>query len=118
MNGTAISQRIREIMASRGLNQQLLAEKLQITQPAVSKYLSGRIPPPTVLLRLSRLSGKSIEWILTGSDSPAPPSGVAEPADRYRVLLGTNEKLESLPPPIKRSVCDLIDRLYAELVDK
>jgi len=60
-----ISKRINFIMFELGINQIQLAKMLNITQPAISKYLKGRVPPPFVLLNLAKFSGKSIEWILT-----------------------------------------------------
>jgi transcriptional regulator with XRE-family HTH domain len=63
----AIGRRIREI---RGLEmrQAELARTLGITQAQLSKYERGHSAPTVeLLLKLKHYSGKSIDWILTGS---------------------------------------------------
>lgn len=68
LNPKEISGRILEITEHHNMNQQAFAAFLKISQPAVSNYLKGRIPPPDVLLKISSLGGRSIEWILTGQE--------------------------------------------------
>jgi transcriptional regulator with XRE-family HTH domain len=65
-NLRAIGRRIREI---RGfdLTQVELAKALGITQAQLSKYERGKNAPTLeLLLKLKHLSGKSIDWIVTG----------------------------------------------------
>jgi transcriptional regulator with XRE-family HTH domain len=65
---TAVGRRIREI---RGFdtNQSQFANELEVSQGQLSRYEQGRSEiGAEVLLRLSRLSGKGIEWLLTGRD--------------------------------------------------
>lgn len=64
-----IAFRIRKVMLRAGCNQQELASLAGISQPAVSLYLNGRIPPADVLLTLAKLGDTSIEWLLTGETS-------------------------------------------------
>lgn len=64
-----IVKRIDLIRKQNGMNQEQLAVELNISQPAVSKYLKERIPPPEILLKLARLGKTTIEWILTGQKS-------------------------------------------------
>jgi transcriptional regulator with XRE-family HTH domain len=64
----AIGRRIRTI---RGfdLTQQQFGEILGISQALLSKYESGdRLPSLAVLLRLKKHSGRTIDWIITGTD--------------------------------------------------
>jgi transcriptional regulator with XRE-family HTH domain len=61
-----IAGRIREI---RGFycTQKQFAQMLGISQATVSKLEKGlTLPNPDVLLKLSEISGKSIDWILKG----------------------------------------------------
>ena len=63
-----IARRIREI---RGfdLTQKKFAELLGISQATVSKLEKGLVLPNSeVLLKLSEISGKSIDWILKGEE--------------------------------------------------
>jgi len=111
----AISKRINFIMFDLGINQNQLAKTLNITQPAISKYLKGRIPPPFVLLHLARLSGKSIEWILTGGDEiNAPQKKVSENFDTYGVEKTLEEKIKLLPNNIRVNIEKLIDSIVKE----
>jgi len=105
-----IAQRIRWLMQSLNLNQKQLAERLQVTQPAVSKYIKDRIPPPAVLLKLAQLADTNIEWILTGEKNPAPAM-VAEAGSPYLTHLSISEKLDVLPEQIQKQFSVLIDML-------
>lgn len=42
--------------------------QIGVSGTAVQNYERGRIPEATVLMRLSNLNGKSIEWWLTGQN--------------------------------------------------
>ena len=108
----AVSKRINFIMFELGVNQNQLAKKLNITQPAISKYLKGRIPPPLVLLHLAKLSGKSIEWFLTGeNERNFPPKKVSEDTASYIVEKSFEEKIYMLPVNIKNNIENLIDSI-------
>ena len=64
----AVGRRVREV---RGFdtNQAQFALELGVSQGQLSKYEQGRGEiGATVLLRLARRSGKTIEWLLTGRD--------------------------------------------------
>jgi transcriptional regulator with XRE-family HTH domain len=111
-NKETISKRIINIMVELGINQNQLAKMLNITQPAVSKYLQGRIPPPFILLHLAELSGKSIEWILTGEVKSISQQGmVSEKPGQYQAGLTLEEKINILPIEIRKNIESLIDSL-------
>lgn len=110
INGNEVARRIDRMMHALNLNQKQLADHLQITQPAVSKYLQGRVPPAEILLHLSVLAGVSMEWILTGQTRPAL-TGVAEPSAVYEAATQLQKKLDRLPPRIKEDFDHLIDSL-------
>ena len=108
----AISKRINFIMFELGINQIQLAKILKITQPAICKYLKGRVPPPFVLLHLAKLSGKSIEWILTGENEKiTPDKKVFESPVPYIVEKSFEEKIKLLPSDIKKNIENLIDSI-------
>ena len=64
----AVGRRVREI---RGfdVNQGAFARELGVSQGQLSRYEQGSSEiGAAALLRLSRKSGKTIEWLLTGRD--------------------------------------------------
>ena len=64
----SVGRRVREI---RGFdaNQAVFARELGVSQGQLSRYEQGESEiGAVVLLRLARKSGKTIEWLLTGSD--------------------------------------------------
>ena len=108
----AISKRINNIMYELGINQNQMAKMLNITQPAVSKYLKGRVPPPFILLHLAKLSGKSIEWILTGDTKfTSHLSIVSEKSTQYKDDKTIEEKIKLLPNEIRKNIESLIDSI-------
>jgi len=107
-----ISKRINFIMFELGINQIQLAKMLNITQPAISKYLKGRVPPPFVLLNLAKFSGKSIEWILTGvNERNLPVNKVSEFSASYILEKTFEEKVNMLPDEIRKNIEILVDSL-------
>jgi len=62
-----VGRRIREIRGFES-NQAEFARELGISQGQLSRYEQGSSEVgAAVLLRLARVSGKSIEWLLTGT---------------------------------------------------
>lgn len=110
LEGTDVARRIQRLMRALNLNQNQLAERLQITQPAVSKYLQGRIPPADILLHLAELANVSIEWILTGRANSVK-TGVAEPAAVYAGASRLQNQLDRLPPKVRGDLDQLITSL-------
>jgi transcriptional regulator with XRE-family HTH domain len=101
-------------MHALGMNQEQLAAALDVTQPAVSKYLKERIPPPLVLYKLARLSETTMEWILTG-EKPDRVMRVAEAPATYQTRLTLIEKISRLPASVQKSIENLVDVLFANL---
>jgi transcriptional regulator with XRE-family HTH domain len=64
----AVGRRVREIRGFED-NQAQFALELEVSQGQLSRYEQGKSEiGAAVLLRLARVSGKSIEWLLTGRD--------------------------------------------------
>jgi len=114
LNQKQISIRLQQIMTRLGLNQKTLAETLKITQPAVSKYLKERIPPPAVLVQLADLADTTIEWILTGQSSYSSKK-VSEKTAIYSVENTLQNKIKLLPPEIQVQLEKLIEQLLLSL---
>ena len=112
-----VSERIDEIMQKLSLNQKQLADLLGITQPAVSKYLSNRIPPAHILFKIAQISGRGMEWFLTG-ESDNLSYKVAEPVNTYNAVLKLEKKISLLPKEIYRRLEQLVDSILNDLPDK
>jgi transcriptional regulator with XRE-family HTH domain len=66
----AVGRRVREVRGF-GANQAQFALELGISQGQLSRYERGSSEiGAAVLLRLARKSGKTIEWLLIGRDTP------------------------------------------------
>ena len=111
-----ISNRIQQIMNDLELTQNQLAKLLHITQPAISKYLQGRMPPPAVLLQLSKLSGQTIEWFLTGEKNLTNmPKKLQEKSGSYLERKSLEEKLKLLPHDITEQIEKMVDSILQNL---
>lgn len=109
-----IISRINLIRVQNNLNQQQLAQKLGISQPAVSKYLKDRIPPSDILLKLAKLGGTTIEWLLTGRKNHfVIENKIMENQGNYSVDMDIQlaKKIAQLEPDAKKTLIKLIDLL-------
>ena len=108
INPEEVNGRISLLMQKMGTNQKELAELLGVTQPAVSKYLNGRVPPPEVLLKLARATDTTIEWILSGKNLAAA-GRVAEPSAGYSGMTSMDNKVARLPLLLQKRVIALLE---------
>ncbi len=78
------SIRLTEAIEAMGVNPTQFARKAGIPQGTISKCLSGHVPTARILLRISTFTGKSVDWLLTGTGQGKAGVGyVAERAARY-----------------------------------
>lgn len=78
------STRLREAIQAMGINPTEFAYKAGIPQGTISKCLNGHVPTARILLRFAKLSGKSMDWLLTGKKHGGVRGGyVAERPARY-----------------------------------
>lgn len=107
-----VSGRIKEIMKRVGITQKGLADYLNISQPAVSLYLQGRIPPADVLLKIARLGGTTVEWILTGAGEPFNElPKILEQQAAYGSEAALFELWNKLPENVRQTVLKLLQHL-------
>ena len=78
------SARLSRAIRFTGLKPTHFAWKAGVPQGTISKCLSGHVPTARLLLRISRLSGRSVDWLLTGRGQRGMGEGyVAERPARY-----------------------------------
>lgn len=63
-------------MKQKGLTQEALAEALELSQAAVSKWARGKaVPEGDTLYKLSKILGVSMEWFFAGVAAAMYPHG-------------------------------------------
>ena len=107
---THFAQQLKKIMDARGLTQQDMAALLGVSQPAVSLYLRGRIPPVDILLKLAEISSERMEWLLTGS-AAAGGGSVREHPPVYGTELTLLNYWRQLKPDVRRNLLKLMEHL-------
>jgi len=66
-------QRLRDLREDRDLNQQALADLLNVSQTTYSRYESGTLDIPSIsLIKLAKFYGTSIDYLLGLTDNKRP----------------------------------------------
>ncbi len=104
------SGRIRQIMEHLGLTQRDFSDAIGVSQPAVSLYLKGRMPPADVLYRIARLGRTTMEWLLTGNDDNIGTAVTEKKAD-YGVESMLLERWRQLTPQLQKDILNLLKHL-------
>ncbi len=104
-------KQLKKLMTQKGWTQQQLATLLGVSQPAISQYLKGRIPQSDVLLRLSLISGKSMEYLLTGKTSGREVPRVAEGKEGYGDEGRLLELWRQLPEPVRSALLQFLQKV-------
>lgn len=82
-----IGRRIREALDKANVLHQDLAALLNVTQPTVSAWVTGRNEPPLkALAMISQLCAVSIEWLVTGNELESTIDAVAETREPYQAI--------------------------------
>jgi transcriptional regulator with XRE-family HTH domain len=107
MSSAQLPQRIRQVMNEMKISQNQLSDILGISQPAISLYLKGRMPPADVLYRIARLAHTSVEWLLSGTEG-TPPAAVHEKSAVYGREAALLELWRKLSPPLQNDILNLL----------
>lgn len=114
------SARLRKAIAATGLSPTEFARRAGIPQGTVSKCLNGHVPTARILVRISKFTGRSVDWFLTGKERGEAEPHVAEKASAYRRRARREETvwvaklldvLRRGSPRKKKTVKDLLDLL-------
>ena len=101
-------------MIKRGMTQQDLASSLEMSQPAISSYLRGRIPPADVLYKIARIGQTTVEWLLLG-DPISEPIMVKEKSAWYGNQQQLMELWANLSPSVQKNLLMLMRHLTNKL---
>ena len=126
----AISNRIKRARKARGLTQQVLSERLQVTRGAIGHWEQGAAYPSTAKLSsLAAVLDIPLEWLIKGGPSPLKKQqnsgkassfiGVAESAGRYnsniesfdKDTLEVARKFFRLPKKRRKVIRELLEQL-------
>jgi len=113
----SVSLRIDLLRRRNSLSQEQMAEILEVSQPAISKYLRDRIPPAELLYKLAQWGQTTVEWILTGRKSYVYGERVPEVRETgktYDADWDLLQKIAGLDTDVKEAVVLLIEKLSAK----
>ncbi|NOX37979.1 MAG: helix-turn-helix domain-containing protein [Calditrichaeota bacterium] len=113
-----IARRIEQILNALGWTQEELAAALGVTQPAVSQYLKGRIPPAPILYQLARLGQTTMEWILTGHGASEPGPAVHEDRPGYGREAALLALYRQLPPSLQTALTNFLRQLVRSMQER
>jgi transcriptional regulator with XRE-family HTH domain len=65
LNASVVADRLREVVADEP---KAFAYDIGVSLSAIYNYMNGRIPSTEVLFRISRYTGRPMEWFLDGAD--------------------------------------------------
>ena len=65
LDARVVAERLREVVADEP---KAFAYDIGVSLSAVYNYMNGRIPSTEVLYRISRYTGRPMEWFLDGAD--------------------------------------------------
>lgn len=105
--------RLREQIEFLGMRDKEVADKAGITKRAIDCYVGVRacMPAADVAVRLAQVLGVSVEYLVTGSDSPKPkPDSEAEIENQIHLYKKYNaliKNMEKLSPKKQKLVTDL-----------
>ena len=87
MKGDIFSERFGELLRLRNYSQKELAQKTNLTESAVSRYLSGeRTPRGAILLNIANALGTSMDYLLGKTDEVKPAGADDEVENAFRIV--------------------------------
>jgi chromosome partitioning protein len=78
--------------AFQGIPNKEIAKKIGVSNSAVTTYMLGRVPPAEMLTEISRLTGCSIHWLITGDGEKFVNLEISSAKKRARTILVSNPK--------------------------
>lgn len=71
---SSFSERLVDLRKNKGLTQQQLANALEIHTRGLQNYESGRVPEPSILVKIADFFDVSLDYLMGRSDDPTPPT--------------------------------------------
>ena len=95
--GTSIGDRLRWLLEHRKMKQTELAEKIGVTQAAVSNIVttSTRKPSAPTLLKMAAALQASADWIITGNGDPFEISVIGADSEKELIEAFRNMNMQA-----------------------
>lgn len=114
-----ISQRISLARKARGLSQELLAERMNVSRGACGHWERGKALPSTEhLTELATILNVRMEWLATGKGDMNATHQISEPSDAVYALSAHDEETKEmaelyfrLPKRKRKIILDLLREL-------
>jgi transcriptional regulator with XRE-family HTH domain len=95
--GAVIGSRIARARRELGLTQAALADQIGTPLGILDRYETGEADPEPVLERIAAVTGKSVQWFISGSDEESDTSGdLAPPIEQATSTVGGPPATESV----------------------
>jgi transcriptional regulator with XRE-family HTH domain len=105
-----LGKRIQELRKDKGITQQELAKRVQISHPQIVRYeTKGVQPPADVLARLADAFDVSIDYLVNGDKSDK-----AQQTLKDAELIQKFKQLDQLPEDEKKSILKVISALLRD----
>lgn len=109
-----LSDRLKALRKKRGYSQQQMAQKLHLTQGAISQWENGlTVPAADQLLSLAEVFGVSVDEILRGDQPEEKPAQQKEPPTGEALNNKLIEMLIDLTPDQVQRVMDFVAGMKA-----
>lgn len=90
-----LSEKLYKLRKKQGLSQEQLAEKLEVSRQAISKWETGQaLPEGDKLLTISRYFGVSLDYLMGEDETPQSPDAAEAPETAK-----SDEKAKVAPSP-------------------
>lgn len=73
MNNNGTMKNLKKIVKAKGISLTSLAVELEVSQEAISQYISGKIKPKTsIIIKMSKILNTTTDYLLDLTDNPKP----------------------------------------------
>jgi len=105
MDIALFSNILRDLIDSRGLNQKMVADMAETTEPTISRYVSGQtLPAISIVIRIAKALNISMDYLCGLTDMPTPKESLGL---EYHLLLRCYDRIDDYD---KRTLWSLLAR--------
>lgn len=73
MNNNGTMKNLKKIVKAKGISLTSLAVELEVSQEAISQYISGKIKPKTaIVIKMAKILNTTTDYLLDLTDNPKP----------------------------------------------